>query len=425
MLRNRRKSKQEARRKGRDSNGHSNIINAVQRRKKEKEARQKARIISELDDCHEEKEEMGYDSPPRPKMPKEIKITPGTPDSAFSAVSSATGLGGLPEQFKPPKSMSMFKSVLPEMSSETEDCSSSSMDRSTFTWGTTTNPNIVKPTIIREDEPCDVGAIVLSGSTIFDDDGSDIPSKTLLFASPKKANLQQNKEETMLTRSKFFEKIVNYSFDVIDSDGSGTIDKKELYAGLVLIHLKLAAYVGPAACRPATREYVDEMFDTLDQDQNGSLDREEFRILMTILCSQITSRVFVQLSVALMIVPLISNYVVDCIKSIMTYMGMVLKEIDDKEVVSEFLVGLLEYFWDLAKLLTPPILQRFVLSIYENLEIDTMPLTFISCLLGCMIVPWLLYKCDEFHNYMASRESKVVKSNTNNFTGTMYQYKQK
>lgn len=416
MFKNRRKSRQESKRKSRAAaaaaeNDHHTNTNDMYRRMKEKDApRHNANRITSTEryDRYEGEEKVGYDSPPRPKMPKEIKITPGTPDSAFSAVSDATEL---PEQSKRPKSMSMFKSVLPEMSSETEDCSSSSMDRSAFTWATNANHHVARTTAV--DEACGIGAMGLSGSTTFDDDDddSDMMPTTNLFDSPKKVNLMRSKKETILTRSRTFQKLVDYSYDVIDSDGSGTIDKKELYAGLILIHLNLAAYVGPAACRPATREYVDEMFDILDQDQNGTLDKEEFKILMTILCSQIASRVFLQLSMALMIVPFISKYLVDLIQITIGYIGMVLKEIDDNEVISEYLMGLLENCWNVIKLMTPPILQRCFLSIYENVEIDTMPLTVISCLLGCMIVPWLLYKCDEFHNSVASRESLVKKKN--------------
>lgn len=55
-------------------------------------------------------------------------------------------------------------------------------------------------------------------------------------------------KSSFLTRSKTFQSLVNWSFDQVDTDGSGTIDKKELYAGLLLIHLHLAVYAGPAAC---------------------------------------------------------------------------------------------------------------------------------------------------------------------------------
>lgn len=71
-------------------------------------------------------------------MPKEIKITPGTPDSALSGVSGATGL---PPDQPHSHGRSMYKSFLPEMASETEECS---MDRSTFTWTTRTSYQRIK-----------------------------------------------------------------------------------------------------------------------------------------------------------------------------------------------------------------------------------------------------------------------------------------
>ena len=220
----------------------------------------------------------------------------------------------------------------------------------------------------------------------------------------------------MLSKTKTFKNIVNYAFETIDSDKSGSIDKTELYAGLILIHLNLAAYVGPAACRPASKEYVNELFDMLDENHNGTLDKEEFLTIMTILCSQITTRVFIQLSMTLMIVPFISQYLVDSIKDIYWVVRVILVEIDDAEVVSEFIFGVVSHCWDVILLLTPPIIQGCLRSIYESLSesfVSTMPLTIMSCLLGCMIVPWLLFRCDEFYNSVASRRSDVKKVKSN------------
>ena len=39
------------------------------------------------------------------------------------------------------------------------------------------------------------------------------------------------------------------AFDLVDADKSGSVDEKELYSGLLLIHLKLGCYAGPAACK--------------------------------------------------------------------------------------------------------------------------------------------------------------------------------
>jgi hypothetical protein len=68
-------------------------------------------------------------------MPIEIKVTPGTPDSNYSALSGTTGflfdINNTKKHLTNSNGKSMFKSVLPEMASETEECS---IDRSTFTW---------------------------------------------------------------------------------------------------------------------------------------------------------------------------------------------------------------------------------------------------------------------------------------------------
>lgn len=52
-----------------------------------------------------------------------------------------------------------------------------------------------------------------------------------------------------LCRTKFFRNMCDWAFTVVDQDGSGSVDEKELYSGLLLIHLKLGSYAGPAACK--------------------------------------------------------------------------------------------------------------------------------------------------------------------------------
>ncbi len=154
------------------------------------------------------------------------------------------------------------------------------------------------------------------------------------------------------------------------------------------------------------------MFDLLDTNKNGTLSKEEFTTLMTILCSQITTRVFMQLLMTLLIVPFISQYLVDAIKDIYRVVCIILTEIDDAEVVTEFIWDLVLRAWNFVLCLTPPILQGFISSFYEGLSesfLDTMPLTIMSCVLGCIIVPWLLYKCDEFYNHVAVSRSNIKK----------------
>ena len=41
---------------------------------------------------------------------------------------------------------------------------------------------------------------------------------------------------------------MKWAFKVCDQNGSGRINKTELYTGMLLVYLNLAKYVGPAAC---------------------------------------------------------------------------------------------------------------------------------------------------------------------------------
>jgi hypothetical protein len=54
-------------------------------------------------------------------------------------------------------------------------------------------------------------------------------------------------------KTRFFHNMCQSAFQVVDADGSGDVDEKELYSGLLLIHLKLGTYAGPAACKVGKR----------------------------------------------------------------------------------------------------------------------------------------------------------------------------
>lgn len=118
---------------------------------------------------------------------------------------------------------------------------------------TTSSINLVNPPeIVSKAQPQSFEPVKAEKSIIVERTGGMLQGKKAFF-----------------TKSKVFKNMVDKAFVVIDADGSGEIDKKELYAGLILIHLRLAAYVGAAACRPASKEYVEEIFDSLDKDGTG------------------------------------------------------------------------------------------------------------------------------------------------------------
>jgi Ca2+-binding EF-hand superfamily protein len=104
-----------------------------------------------------------------------------------------------------------------------------------------------------------------------------------------------------LSRSKRFRKWCEWAFHVIDTDKTNSVDETELYSGLLLIHLKLGTYAGPAACRPVGRERCHAVFQKFDLDRSGHLDFDEFQQVMSVLFSNILLRVIAQWSLTIMV----------------------------------------------------------------------------------------------------------------------------
>lgn len=110
----------------------------------------------------------------------------------------------------------------------------------------------------------------------------------------------------LFTKSKPFEKLVEKAYRICDTDGSGSVEKSELYAGLLLVHLNLAKYAGPAACYPPSRQQCNAMFEAADADNSGSIDQDEFLHIMTVLCAQIMGRIVVYYIVLILLVPIVA-----------------------------------------------------------------------------------------------------------------------
>ena len=64
---------------------------------------------------------------------------------------------------------------------------------------------------------------------------------------------EQKSEEKMvpsfLAHSRMFRRLSQWAFEQVDTGESGTVNKKEVYAGLLLIHYKLASYAGFVFCK--------------------------------------------------------------------------------------------------------------------------------------------------------------------------------
>lgn len=113
-----------------------------------------------------------------------------------------------------------------------------------------------------------------------------------------------------LTKTRAFRKLTKWSFVQCDSDGTGEVGKDELYAGVLLVHIQLAKYAGPAACYPPSRQVIDQLFDAADDDNSGSIDEEEFAQIVVISCAQITSRILVYYAVIILLVPYLADHLI-------------------------------------------------------------------------------------------------------------------
>uniref|UniRef100_A0A7S4M4V9 EF-hand domain-containing protein n=1 Tax=Odontella aurita TaxID=265563 RepID=A0A7S4M4V9_9STRA len=171
----------------------------------------------------------------------------------------------------------------------------------------------------------------------------------------------------------------------------------------------LAHFAGVSArtTQPATREYVETIFDKMDDDGSGTLDRDEFADVMAVLCGQVMTRVVLQWSMTLMIVPLLAQFVLDGVvwanKSALEFWAQVdavhLAWDHIVDIVSEFaeehVPSMLWKAWDEA--------CRYWTMVPESV-LEVLPLTLLSCVLGGIAVPYMLFKIDDFFHGMADKK---------------------
>mmetsp|Transcript_10711 Transcript_10711/g.14177 ORF Transcript_10711/g.14177 Transcript_10711/m.14177 type:complete len:232 (+) Transcript_10711:324-1019(+) len=130
-----------------------------------------------------------------------------------------------------------------------------------------------------------------------------------------------NGMRSFLTRSKWFERLTHYTFTICDSDKTGMINKDELYAGILLVHVNLAKYAGAAACYPSSRKVVEEMFQAVDSDTSGLINEEEFAHILRICSRNIASRIAVYYAILILMVPHLADGTVRAILHFDEWMG--------------------------------------------------------------------------------------------------------
>lgn len=204
-------------------------------------------------------------------------------------------------------------------------------------------------------------------------------------------NLQQMKHSSFWTRTKAFKRLTKWAFGVCDRNKSGEINKTELYAGLVLVHLNLAKYVGPAACFPPSRDTVDKLFDASDDNNSGGIDEEEFNQIMIVPCSEITGRIVTYYTILILAVP----YLVSAIIHFLDILG-----------VDETVRAVDKNVWEAY---APALLQRLTDMIPDSTW-ESLPQTLTSTALFYMVIPMTWNFIDvRLHRY-AERTSVVEKA---------------
>ncbi|KAL7559313.1 hypothetical protein ACA910_002481 [Epithemia clementina (nom. ined.)] len=126
---------------------------------------------------------------------------------------------------------------------------------------------------------------------------------------------------SILTRAKFFERLAHWAFTVCDGNGTGQVNKDELYAGLLLVHVNLAKYVGAAACYPPRRPVVEALFNAFDVDHSGYISKDEFLHILQICSVDIASRIAVYFAILILLVPYLADALIHAVLHVDDYFG--------------------------------------------------------------------------------------------------------
>ena len=96
-------------------------------------------------------------------------------------------------------------------------------------------------------------------------------------------------------------------FAEVDANGDGRLDAAELYSGVLLVYMNVAAYV---YVQPPSRKAVLAELAELDEEHDGTLDAEEFECFVVWLTAGLVLRAAAHLAVMLVVGPLLSNVIV-------------------------------------------------------------------------------------------------------------------
>jgi hypothetical protein len=133
--------------------------------------------------------------------------------------------------------------------------------------------------------------------------------------------------------------------------------------------------------QPAIKKYVSEIFHIVDTDNSGTLDRQEFATVMQILYSQVFTRIVIQWTLTLILVPVTTKHII--------------------KYTTLFLFALREFWKDIDDDLDP--LQRLLWKLWESWlyyspeALDqSMPPVMLTVAQTSVALPWALNHVEDF-----------------------------
>ena len=244
-----------------------------------------------------------------------------------------------------------------------------------------------------------------------DTNNNNDPASASSSTTKTSSSSPSTKNSSWLTRTKAFQKLCAHAFAMVDTDQSGDVDEQGLYAGLLLIHLQLGMYLGPSACRPLSRSRCHQVFARLDTARQGTLGMDEFAHVMGILCSNVLTRVLVQWSMTIVLVPLLAQFLLDKFYAAMELLYWCVVNADEYSSVADAVEVTLEHLgeqvWQALPVRVIHASETLVQAWHAVPDSvwNAAPLTLLSTLLSILVVPIIILQVDDCFQWLAERKS--------------------
>ena len=163
--------------------------------------------------------------------------------------------------------------------------------------------------------------------------------------------------------------------------------------------------------QPASKKYVTEVFHIVDADNSGHLDRKEFGTAMQILYGQVFTRIVIQWTLTLILVPITTKHVIKYTTLFFHAMHEFWKDIDDD---LDPVQRLLWKLWESWLYYSPEALDQvgaICWLVFNKIPWMSMPPIMLTVAQTSVALPWVLTHVEDFFRRAAhslvSGEDKV------------------